>query len=81
MQIYVIDSADQKRFEETGEELMELLAEEKMAGTPVLIYANKQDLAHAAKCSDVSPPPLHTQTKSNSRICSTALLALPLKRT
>ena len=43
-QIYVIDSADRKRLEETGEELMELLEEEKLSGASVLIYANKQDL-------------------------------------
>ena len=30
------------RFEETGEELNELLLEEKLVGVPVLIYANKQ---------------------------------------
>ncbi|XP_064631050.1 ADP-ribosylation factor-like protein 3 [Lineus longissimus] len=42
--IYVIDSSDQKRFEETGQELAELLEEEKLKGVPVLIFANKQDL-------------------------------------
>lgn len=52
--VYVIDSTDQKRFEETGTELMELLAEEKLKGTPVLIYANKQDLETAAKASDIA---------------------------
>ena len=31
-----------RRFEETGEELNELLLEEKLVGVPVLIYANKQ---------------------------------------
>ena len=43
-QIYVIDSADRKRFEETGQELQELLSEEKLIGVPLLIFANKQDL-------------------------------------
>jgi len=47
--IYVIDSADQKRFEESGVCLMELLEEEKLNGVPVLIFANKQDLMGAAK--------------------------------
>jgi hypothetical protein len=32
-QIYVIDSADRKRFEETGQELQELLCEEKLVTT------------------------------------------------
>eukprot|EP00056_Hartaetosiga_gracilis_P020869 m.21683 g.21683 ORF g.21683 m.21683 type:complete len:122 (+) comp8748_c0_seq2:85-450(+) len=53
-QIYVIDSADQKRFDETGEELGELLEEEKLQGVPVLIFANKQDLEAAAKASDIA---------------------------
>jgi len=52
--IYVIDSSDRKRFEETGEELTELLEEEKLAGVPVLIFANKQDLLSAAKASDIA---------------------------
>ncbi|CAL1525915.1 unnamed protein product [Lymnaea stagnalis] len=52
--IYVIDSADRKRFEETGEELTELLEEEKLAGVPVLIFANKQDLLTAARASEIA---------------------------
>ena len=91
-QVYVIDSADRKRLEETGfvslryvtiictalqcriylcilinmhvmissppavfvfQELGELLADEKLTKVPVLIFANKQDLIHAASASDV----------------------------
>ncbi|XP_059176739.1 ADP-ribosylation factor-like protein 3 [Physella acuta] len=52
--IYVIDSSDRKRFDETGEELTELLEEEKLAGVPVLIFANKQDLMTAAKASEIA---------------------------
>uniref|UniRef100_T1IIV3 ADP-ribosylation factor-like protein 3 n=1 Tax=Strigamia maritima TaxID=126957 RepID=T1IIV3_STRMM len=52
--IYVIDSADRKRFEETGVELAELLAEEKLSGIPLLIYANKQDLFNAAAASEIA---------------------------
>lgn len=52
--IYVIDSADAKRFEETGEELNELLLEEKLVGVPVLIYANKQDLMNAEPASEIA---------------------------
>ncbi|XP_065071256.1 ADP-ribosylation factor-like protein 3 [Rhopilema esculentum] len=51
--IYVIDSADRARFEETGLELQELLEEPKLAGVPVLIFANKQDLLSAARPSDI----------------------------
>ncbi|XP_025007432.1 ADP-ribosylation factor-like protein 3 isoform X1 [Gallus gallus] len=52
--IYVIDSADRKRFEETGQELAELLDEEKLGGVPVLIFANKQDLLTAAPASEIA---------------------------
>ena len=36
------------------QELTELLEEEKLAGVPVLIFANKQDLLSAAKSSDIA---------------------------
>ncbi|CAH8510009.1 unnamed protein product [Heterobilharzia americana] len=52
--IYVIDSADKKRFEETGEELMELLSEDKLAGVPLIIFANKQDLISAEPANKIS---------------------------
>merc|ERR1712110_1134256 len=42
--VYVIDSSDRRRLEESGQELRELLAEDKLGGLPVLIFANKQDL-------------------------------------
>ncbi|XP_072095018.1 ADP-ribosylation factor-like protein 3 isoform X3 [Mobula birostris] len=53
-QIYVIDSADRKRFEETGQELAELLDEEKLSGVAVLVFANKQDLLTAAPASEIA---------------------------
>ena len=34
--LYVIDSSDRRRLEETGQELAEILAEEKLVGVPVL---------------------------------------------
>ncbi|XP_022080702.1 ADP-ribosylation factor-like protein 3 [Acanthaster planci] len=52
--IYVVDSADQVRLEETSLELTSLLSEEKLAQVPVLVYANKQDLAMALPASDIS---------------------------
>ncbi|CAM9600254.1 unnamed protein product [Chrysoparadoxa australica] len=52
--IYVIDSADKKRMDETGEELGQLLEEDKLAGVPVLIYANKQDLMSALSAGEIS---------------------------
>ena len=52
-QIYVIDSADRRRLEETGVELGLLLEEDKLAGVPLLIFANKQDLLSALPASEV----------------------------
>ncbi|KAM4634081.1 ADP-ribosylation factor-like protein 3 [Polymixia lowei] len=52
--IYVIDSSDRKRFEETSQELSELLDEEKLAGVPLLVFANKQDLTAAAPVSELA---------------------------
>ena len=44
-QIYVVDCSDHQRLEETGQELAELLEDEKLRGVALLVYANKQDLA------------------------------------
>eukprot|EP01135_Chromosphaera_perkinsii_P008932 Nk52_evm42s1524 gene=Nk52_evmTU42s1524 len=52
--IYVIDSADKKRMEETGFELQTLLEEEKLKGIPLIVFANKQDLVNALPASEVS---------------------------
>ncbi|KAK6009012.1 ADP-ribosylation factor family protein [Ostertagia ostertagi] len=52
--IYVIDSSDRRRFDETSVELMELLDEEKLSRVPVLIFANKQDLVSSAPASEIS---------------------------
>uniref|UniRef100_A0A667Y962 ADP-ribosylation factor-like protein 3 n=2 Tax=Myripristis murdjan TaxID=586833 RepID=A0A667Y962_9TELE len=52
--IYVVDSTDKKRFEETGVELSELIEEENLHGVPVLIFANKQDVATAMPASAVA---------------------------
>lgn len=52
--VYVIDSADRRRMEETGVELAALLEEEKLSGVPVLIFANKQDLLNAMPPKDIS---------------------------
>ncbi|KAJ8281584.1 hypothetical protein COCON_G00041030 [Conger conger] len=52
--IYVIDSADKKRFEETGQELSELVMEETLKGVPILVFANKQDLATASPASEIA---------------------------
>jgi len=51
--IYVIDSADKRRLEEAGIEMQQLLEEDKLAGVPLLIFANKQDLISAQSDEDI----------------------------
>ena len=42
--IYVVDSNDRNRINESSEELTKLLKEEELKDCPILIFANKQDL-------------------------------------
>ncbi len=57
--IYVVDSADTRRFEEAAEELLKLTNEPKLKDTPVLIFANKQSLMTSA-----DPDEVHDAMKS-----------------
>mmetsp|Transcript_44805 Transcript_44805/g.103643 ORF Transcript_44805/g.103643 Transcript_44805/m.103643 type:complete len:182 (+) Transcript_44805:87-632(+) len=52
--VYVIDSSDRRRLEETGTELRELLAEDKLGGIPLLVFANKQDLLQATPADEIA---------------------------
>ncbi|XP_064382426.1 uncharacterized protein LOC135331263 [Halichondria panicea] len=52
--IYVVDSADPGRLEESRVQLDELLVEDKLTGVPLLVFANKQDLGMALKADDIS---------------------------
>jgi len=52
--VYVIDSSDTRRLEESGQELRELLAEDKLGGVPLLVFANKQDLLQATPAEQIS---------------------------
>ncbi|KAI8849015.1 ADP-ribosylation factor family-domain-containing protein [Chytridium lagenaria] len=52
--IYVIDSSDKRRLEETGEELNQLLEESKLASVPLLVFANKQDLVDALPGDEIA---------------------------
>ncbi|XP_074643259.1 ADP-ribosylation factor-like protein 3 [Tubulanus polymorphus] len=54
MLVFVIDSSDRKRFEETEFELSHLLEEEKLSGVPILVFANKSDLLTAATPSEIT---------------------------
>merc|ERR1712187_102191 len=52
--VYVIDSSDRRRLEESGKELAELLAEDKLGGVTLLVFANKQDLLQATPADEIS---------------------------
>lgn len=52
--IYVVDSSDRRRLEESGAELRELLEEDKLGGVPLLIFANKQDLLQATPPEEIT---------------------------
>jgi len=52
--VYVIDSSDSRRLEESGTELRELLAEDTLRGIPLLVFANKQDLLQAVPAEDIA---------------------------
>jgi len=51
--IYVVDSADRRRVDEAAEELTDLCQQEELAGVPVLILANKQDLLNAMSDAEI----------------------------
>ena len=51
--IYVIDSSDSYRLEETGKELYSILQQPELSGTPLVIYANKQDLNLALSADEI----------------------------
>ena len=52
--IYVIDSTDIDRIDESSEELIKLLKEEELKDCPILIFANKQDLNGALSPKEIS---------------------------
>ena len=51
--VYVFDSADRQRLEETGGELRKILQEDKLMGVPLLAFANKQDLLNAMSADEI----------------------------
>ena len=52
--IYVVDSSDKSRFAEAQNELEWILDSDEMAGVPLVILANKQDLPQAVSPADVA---------------------------
>lgn len=52
--VYVIDSADRKRVDETGVELNKLINEDELSSLPLLVFANKQDLVNALDPKEIA---------------------------
>jgi ADP-ribosylation factor-like protein 3 len=52
--VWVVDCADEPRLEETSVELTQILGSAKIGPCPVLIFANKQDLATALPADQVT---------------------------
>eukprot|EP00601_Ochromonadales_sp_CCMP2298_P002927 CAMPEP_0173180220 /NCGR_PEP_ID=MMETSP1141-20130122/6580_1 /TAXON_ID=483371 /ORGANISM="non described non described, Strain CCMP2298" /LENGTH=186 /DNA_ID=CAMNT_0014103017 /DNA_START=52 /DNA_END=612 /DNA_ORIENTATION=+ len=52
--IWVVDSVDRFRLEECRSHLRELLTQEKLAGSSLLIFANKQDLGGALSFEQIA---------------------------
>lgn len=52
--IYVVDSSDTDRIEESRKELAKLLDADELKDASVLVYANKQDMPQAVNCSRMS---------------------------
>ena len=52
--VYVVDSSDERRFEEAREELFKVLEYNELEDVPILILANKQDLPGAQSVTEVT---------------------------
>ncbi|TFY78635.1 hypothetical protein EWM64_g5377 [Hericium alpestre] len=52
--IYVIDSSDHDRLQTSRSELLTMLSEDELAGVPLLVFCNKQDVAGALKPEEIS---------------------------
>ena len=72
--VYVIDCSDRRRIDETGAELEALLQEERLAGVPLLVFANKQDLLNAMKEDEVGSAHAPYSTDLATRILLPFLL-------
>ena len=51
--VFVVDSADKRRLKEAAEQLKSILVEPELAGVPLLVFANKQDLLSAMEAEEV----------------------------
>ena len=52
--MFVVDSADRDRIDEVKETLDRLMCDESLAGVPLLVFANKQDLPQAMSVPELT---------------------------
>merc|ERR1711953_1511985 len=70
--IFVVDSNDRDRIEESREELMKMLDEDEMRDAVLLVFANKQDLPNSMAAAEVTEKlGLHNMRKRQWFIQST----------
>lgn len=50
----MVDSNDRERFQEVKEELLDLMADDRLRNAVLLVLANKQDMPEAASASEMS---------------------------
>eukprot|EP00121_Abeoforma_whisleri_P015165 Awhi_evm1s13980 len=51
--VYIVDSNDEDRIQESRTELMEALSADALRNIPVLIFANKQDMPYAKSVDEI----------------------------
>jgi ADP-ribosylation factor-like protein 8 len=51
--VFVVDAADREKFEAARKELQELLSKPPLAGIPLLVLGNKNDLPEAANVDEI----------------------------
>jgi len=64
--VWVVDSSDLRRLDDCKEELHNLLKEERLSGSSLLILANKQDIQGALRPADIAKV-LNLEAMDNSR--------------
>lgn len=64
--VWVVDSSDLRRLDDCKEELHNLLKEERLSGSSLLILANKQDIRGALRPADIAKV-LNLEAMDNSR--------------
>jgi len=64
--VWVVDSSDLRRLDDCKEELHNLLKEERLSGSSLLILANKQDIQGALRPADIAKV-LNLDAMDNSR--------------